>query len=167
MKSGDIEDQSVVKKEEIEVIKAYREGEENVSVKQESMTEVKRVKEENKNLKKKVARLTLSLKDCKCKSKFKPEGGTIKMEGAEEVCSAKEPKEGGGEDEEGGGSLERGEGSTKVVQAKPVKRKLRGKKTNENYNREVGDEDIDDPDIIVDNEPNHMDRAAKCKKIIQ
>ena len=120
------------------MIKAEREREENVSVKQESMTEVKRVKEENKNLKKKVARLTLSLKDCKCKSKFKPEGGTIKMESAE-VCSAKEPKEGGGEDEEGRGSLERGEGSTKVVQAKPVKRKLTGKKTNVNYNSEVGE----------------------------
>lgn len=53
----------------------------------------------------------------------------------------------GGEDEEGKGEdLKKGVARIKVVQARPVKRKPRGKKTKVNYNKDLIDEDIDDPD---------------------
>ena len=138
-------------------------GEENVKVKKEDMnlmTELEKVKEENRMLKRENARLRLKLKECESKPKIKHEG-VIKIEegGRGEV---------GGKDEERRGEDSEsvvGEGETEEVQAKPVKRKLRpsvrGKKAKVNYKEDKSDEDVDDPDVAVDDEPNYADRAAK------
>ena len=154
MKSECVKTEEYFEEKEAETKIENMKGKDHADFKKENMNEVEKVKDEKKSLKNEVARLTLRLKDCKC-------GIKIKLEGAKE--SSEGLPEGGREDEEvGGGDLKRrvGERKTNVV-AKPVKRKLSRKKTKVYYNEDPSDEEIDDPDIAADNEPNHSDRAAK------
>ena len=115
MKCEKVEDERVEMKEEYfeEKVGGVKneniKGEEDVKVKKEDMnlmTELAKVKEENRMLKRENARLRLKLKECESKPKIKHEG-VIKIE---DVGGLKKPGEVGGKDEE-----RRGEDSERVV----------------------------------------------------
>ena len=119
------------------------------------MTELEKVREENKELKKENAKLILKLKDCICNSKS--EEGTKVIKDVEEVGNVNEPGEVGEEDGDGRGEdlqNEVGEGNAEVIKVLPVKRKLRGKKIKVKY--EELSEDIDDP--------NYSGQSCKMEK---
>ena len=91
-----------------------------------------------------------------------------KMEMTEERCDVKDPigipGEKGRVGEEGRGEdLDRGveEARSKLSEAKPVKRKRRGKNTKVNYIKDLRNENSNDPDVV---DPNHSSRATKWKE---